>query len=150
MTDLTDCGPMSLFTRVLDTHQKLYTASDGRIGHRLLGVPTLLLTTTGRKSGLARTSALTYARDGQDLLIVASNGGSSRPPAWLLNLTTTPTVDVQVARQKLRATARVLRPGDANYARLFEICDSSNKRRYSAYQRGTSRPIPVVVLSPLA
>lgn len=140
---------MSLFTRVLEAHQKLYVATDGRLGHRLLGVPTLLLTTTGRKSGLARTSALTYARDGQDLLIVASNGGSSRPPAWLLNLTATPTVEVQVARQKVRATAKVLRPGDADYERLFEICDSSNKRRYSAYQRGTSRPIPVVVLTPV-
>lgn len=141
---------MSLFTRVLDAHQKLYVATDGRLGHRLLGVPTLLLTTTGRKSGLKRTSALTYARDGQDLLIVASNGGSSRPPAWLLNLTATPAVDVQVARRKLTATATVLRPGDADYERLFEICDSSNKRRYSAYQRGTSRPIPVVVLTPAA
>lgn len=139
---------MSLFTRVLDAHQKLYVASDGRVGHRLLGVPTLLLITTGRKSGLPRTSALTYARDGQDLLIVASNGGSSRPPAWLLNLTATPTVEVQVAREKLTATATVLRPGDADYERLFEICDSSNKRRYSAYQRGTDRPIPVVVLTP--
>lgn len=139
---------MSLLERVLDAHQKLYTGTDGRIGHRLLGVPTLLLRTTGRKSGLERTSALTYARDGQDFLIVASNGGSSRPPAWLLNLTATPTVEVQVARQHVAATAKVLRPGDADYERLFEICDSSNKRRYSAYQRATDRPIPVVVLSP--
>ncbi len=139
---------MSLFTRVLDAHQKLYVGTDGRIGHRLLGVPTLLLRTTGRKSGQTRTSALTYARDGQNLLLVASNGGSSRPPAWLLNLEADPQVEAQVGRQHLKATATALRPGDDDYERVFEICDAANKRRYSAYQRNTERPIPVVVLTP--
>ena len=77
---------MSLFSGVLRVHDKLYKATDGRIGHRLLGVPTLLLRTTGRRSGVTRTNSLVYALDGADYLVVASKGGADQPPAWLLNL----------------------------------------------------------------
>jgi len=72
---------MRLFTRTLQVHGAIYERTDGRLGHRLLGVPTILLRTTGRKTGRERTSALVYARDGEDFLIVASNGGADRPPA---------------------------------------------------------------------
>ena len=72
---------MSLFGNVLRVHEKLYVATDGRVGHRLLGVPTLLLRTTGRRSGVTRTNALVYARDGAGYLVVASKGAliSRRP-----------------------------------------------------------------------
>ena len=71
-------------------HEQLYKRTDGRLGHRMIGVPTLLLRTTGRRSGATRTNGLVYARDGDDYLVVASNGGADRPPAWLHNLRANP------------------------------------------------------------
>jgi deazaflavin-dependent oxidoreductase (nitroreductase family) len=65
------------------------------VGQRLIGVPCLLLRTTGRKSGTVRTSALVYARDGEDYLLVASNGGADRPPGWLFNIQAEPKVEIQ-------------------------------------------------------
>ncbi len=79
-------------------HKYIYEQSDGRVGKHSNRVPALLLTTTGRKSGLARTNGLTYCRDRGDLIVVASNGGSDRPPAWLLNLQADPRVTVRVGR----------------------------------------------------
>jgi deazaflavin-dependent oxidoreductase (nitroreductase family) len=91
---------VSLFSYTLRVHEKLYKATDGRIGHRLLGVPTLLLRTTGRRSGVTRTNGLVYAADGADYLVVPSNGGADRPPAWLLNLEAKPEVEIQVGRER--------------------------------------------------
>lgn len=141
---------MSLYLRTLQLHAKIYERTDGRLGHRLLGVPTVLLRTTGRKSGQERTSALVYARDGQDFLVVASNGGADRPPAWLLNLEAQPEVGVQLGRERHRATARPVYPDDADYERLMKLCNDNNKNRYAAYRSKTARPIPVVVLTPHA
>ncbi|HEY2055640.1 MAG TPA: nitroreductase family deazaflavin-dependent oxidoreductase [Solirubrobacterales bacterium] len=140
---------MSLFSIVLDVHERLYTATDGRIGHRLLGVPTLLLRTTGRHSGATRTSSLVYARDGGDYLEVASKGGSDQPPAWLLNLEAKPEVEVQVGRERWEGRCRVVEPSDPDYARLWKIVNEKNGDRYTAYQKSTSRPIPVVVMTPV-
>jgi F420H(2)-dependent quinone reductase len=139
---------MSLFSNVLRVHEKLYEATDGRVGHRLLGVPSLLLRTTGRRSGVTRTNGLVYARDGVDYLVVASKGGSEKPPAWLLNLEAKPEVEMQVGRERQKAGSRVLRPSDPDYARLWKIVNDNNGDRFSAYQSETSRPIPVVVLTP--
>lgn len=82
----------------LKFHKYLYEKSDGRVGKHSGGVPALLITTTGRRSGLARTNGLTYCRDRGDLIVVASNGGSDRPPAWFLNLQADPRVTVRVGR----------------------------------------------------
>jgi F420H(2)-dependent quinone reductase len=139
---------MSVTEQVLKVHERLYKATDGRVGHKMIGVPTLLLRTTGRKSGQTRTNALVYAKDGADLLVVASNGGSDRPPAWLFNLEANPDVEVQVGRERQKATARALRPGDPDYERLWKIVNENNKDRYTAYQKQTDRPIPVVALTP--
>lgn len=133
---------------ILAVHARLYEASDGRIGHRLIGVPCLLLRTTGRKTGKTRTSALVYARDGGRYLVVASNNGSDRPPAWLLNLRHDPAVEIQVARRRERAMAAVVAPGDPDYERLWRAVNDNNHDRYNGYQRKTARPIPVVVLTP--
>jgi deazaflavin-dependent oxidoreductase (nitroreductase family) len=140
---------MSLFGNVLRVHEKIYEATDGRVGHRLLGVPTLLLRTTGRRSGATRTNGLVYARDGGDYLVVASKGGSDQPPAWLLNLEAEPEVKIQVGRRRQKAGSKVLRPSDPDYARLWKIVNENNGDRFSAYQSETSRPIPVVVLTPV-
>ena len=141
---------MSLYTRTLQAHAAIYERTDGRLGHRLLGVPTILLRTKGRKSGLERTSALVYARDGEDLLVVASNGGADRPPAWLLNLEADPQVVVQLGRDRRDAVARAVYPDQPDYERLMQVCNDNNKNRYAAYRKRTDRPIPVVVLTPAA
>ncbi|HVS99809.1 MAG TPA: nitroreductase family deazaflavin-dependent oxidoreductase [Solirubrobacterales bacterium] len=139
---------MSLFNLVLRAHDSLYKATDGRIGHRLLGVQTLLLRTTGRRSGVVRSSSLVYARDGADYLVVASKGGSDQPPAWLLNLEAKPEVAIQIGRARQDAHSRVVEPSDPDYARLWKIVNENNGDRYAAYQSETSRPIPVVAITP--
>ncbi|HZE04206.1 MAG TPA: nitroreductase family deazaflavin-dependent oxidoreductase [Solirubrobacteraceae bacterium] len=139
---------MSLFSNVLRVHEKLYEATDGRVGHRLLGVPTLLLRTTGRRSGVTRTSGLVYARDGADYLVVASKGGSDQPPAWLSNLKAKPEVEIQIGRERLPGSCKVVEPSDPGYERLWKIVNENNGDRYTAYQSETSRPIPVVVITP--
>jgi len=114
----------------------------------MIGVPTLLLRTTGRRSGATRTNGLVYARDGDDYLVVASNGGADRPPAWLHNLRANPEVEIQIARERRKATARAVEPPDTDYARLWKIVNDHNRDRYIAYQQQTTRPIPVIVIRP--
>jgi deazaflavin-dependent oxidoreductase (nitroreductase family) len=114
----------------------------------MLGVPTLLLRTTGRRSGATRTNALAYARDGDDYLVVASNGGADRPPAWLHNLRAHPDVEIQIGRERRRATARVVEASDPNYDRLWKVVNANNRDRYSAYQKKTTRPIPIIAIAP--
>jgi deazaflavin-dependent oxidoreductase (nitroreductase family) len=139
---------VSLFSQVLRVHERVYIATDGRIGHRVLGVPTLLLRTTGRRSGATRTNGLVYAEDGEDLVVVASKGGSDQPPAWLLNLEANPEVEIQIGRERQKAASRVVGPSDPDYQRMWKIVNENNGDRYTAYQDATSRPIPVVVISP--
>ena len=141
----------------LKFHRYVYEKSDGRVGKHSGGVPALLLTTTGRRSGLARTNGLTYCRDRGDLIVVASNGGSDRPPAWLLNIQADPRVTVRVGRSVVGATARVAT--DEEHGPLWALVNRSNRGmsrifhpgvtgRYDVYQRNTARRIPVVVLTP--
>ena len=139
---------MSLMGQVLRVHERLYVRTDGRVGHRMIGVPTLLLRTTGRRSGATRTNALVYASDGDDLLVVASNGGADRPPAWLHNLRANPEVEIQVGRERRKGTASIVEPSDPSYERRWKIVNENNKDRYTAYQKLTSRPIPVVAITP--
>jgi F420H(2)-dependent quinone reductase len=135
-------------SRVLRIHEELYKRTNGRLGHRMIGVPTLLLRTTGRRSGATRTNGLVYARDTDDYLVVPSNGGADRPPAWLHNLKADPSVEIQIGRERRRGTARIIEPSDATYERLWKLVNANNRDRYTAYQQKTTRPIPVVVLTP--
>ncbi len=134
--------------QLLRLHQALYEITDGRIGHRLLGVPCLLLRTTGRRTGKSRTSALAYARDGEDYLVVGSLGGLDRAPGWLHNVRARPQVGVQVGRARFPAVARVVDRGHPDYDRLWRLVNENNRGRYDRYQGKTTRPIPVVRLSP--
>ncbi|MEV0250804.1 nitroreductase family deazaflavin-dependent oxidoreductase [Nocardia sp. NPDC050712] len=141
----------NLFAKVLKVHQWVYENSGGLVGHRLLfGNPTLLLRTTGRKTGQVRVSALTYGRDGDAYLVTASNGGSPRPPGWLANVKAKPECEIQVGRKRVAAVARATYPDDADYARRWAVVDKVNQGRYSAYQKLTKRPIAVVVLTPVS
>ena len=139
---------MSLTGQVLRIHEELYKRTDGRLGHCMIGVPTLLLRTTGRRSGATRTNALVYAPDGNDYLLVASNGGADRPPAWLHNLNANPDVEIQIGRERRRGTARVVEPSDPDYERLWKLVNQNNHDRYTGYQQRTTRPIPVIAITP--
>jgi F420H(2)-dependent quinone reductase len=133
---------------VLKLHQQLYELSGGRIGHRLLGVPTLLLRTTGRRSGNQRTNALVYAKDGDDYVLVASKGGADSSPGWFFNARDKPDVEVQLGTQKRPGTARVVEHGEPEYDRLWKLVNDNNKNRYNEYQSHTERRIPLLVVSP--
>ena len=139
---------MSLTSQVLRVHEMLYKASGGLVGHRMIGVPTLLLKTTGAKSGAERVNALVYARDGNDYLIVPSNGGADQAPGWLFNVRAKPDVRIQIGRDEQPATAREVKRGDPDYDRLWQAVNENNHDRYNGYQKKTQRPIPVVALTP--
>ncbi|MEZ0366282.1 nitroreductase family deazaflavin-dependent oxidoreductase [Mycobacterium sp. pUA109] len=133
---------------LLRLHDTIYQRTNGRIGHKIPGVPpSLLLHTTGAKTGKARTASLTYARDGDAYLIVASKGGDPRSPGWYHNLKAQPDVEINVGPQRFAVTARPLLPDDPDYARLWRVVNDNNADRYEAYQRRTSRPIPIIVLT---
>jgi deazaflavin-dependent oxidoreductase (nitroreductase family) len=134
--------------KVLKGHQVLYERTGGLIGHRILGVPSLLLHTTGAKTGLARTNALSYAREGADYLVVASMGGAPTAPGWFHNLKARPEAEIQLGRRHLPVTSHAVMPGEADFERLWDLVNKRNADRYRAYQRATTRPIPVVVLRP--
>jgi len=129
-------------------HRWLYMRTGGRLGHGIIGVPALLLHTTGRRTGRLRTSALVYGRDGEALVVVASNYGGEHDPIWLQNLRADPRVQLQVSRRRVAATARVVEPGDADYARLMALMNAVNRNRYRHYQARTARPIPLVAMTP--
>ena len=134
---------------LLNLHDRIYQGTNGRIGHRIPGgPPSLLLHTVGAKTGRQRTTSLTYARDGDDYVIVASKGGDPRAPGWYHNLKANPQVEINVGPKRLPVTAKAVLPDDAAYARLWEIVNKNNANRYKNYQTRTSRPIPVIVLTP--
>ena len=105
-----------LLPRVLRVHDTVYRRTNGWIGHRLLLIPSLLLHTVGAKTGVARTAALTYARDGDDYLIVASKGGAPQAPGWYHNLRKNPNVEINVGPRRLSVIARTVLPDDPDYA----------------------------------
>jgi deazaflavin-dependent oxidoreductase (nitroreductase family) len=128
-----------------DEHVEVYRETNGEQGYLWNGAPILLLTTTGRKSGEPRTSALIFGRDGDDLLLVASQGGAPTHPNWYHNLSANPDVQVQVKGDVFAATARTA--NDDEKARLWSIM-TDVWPNYDAYQERTDRQIPVVVLTP--
>jgi deazaflavin-dependent oxidoreductase (nitroreductase family) len=128
-------------------HRFVYQRSGGWIGGRLPGQRFLLLTTTGCRTGRARVMPLLYVRDGDRFVVVGSNGGDDRPPAWWRNLQARPIAEVQAGRERRRVQARQARGAELDdlWARL-----DRSYRYYADYRRRTSREIPVVVLEPVA
>jgi F420H(2)-dependent quinone reductase len=134
---------------LLGLHDKLYKATDGRIGHRIpFGPVNLILHTVGAKTGQARDNTLTYARDGDAYLVVASKGGDPKAPGWYHNLKADPNVEINVGPKRFGATATPVLPDDPDYSRLWKIVNDNNAHRYEGYQKRTTRPIPVVKLTP--
>jgi len=126
-------------------HRFVYQASRGLIGHRTPAGPMLLLTTVGRRSGQQRTTPLLYMPDGQRFVVVGSNGGRDKPPSWVLNLSKTPSAEIQVGRRKVPVEARILAGEEraSMWPRLLE-----HYKGWGHYQGLTEREIKVVSFSP--
>ena len=124
-----------------------YQETDGEVGYIWNGVPILLLTTTGRKSGQPRTTPLIYGRDGEDYLVVASMGGAPQHPNWYRNLLVQPAARIQVRADHVGVVARTA--GEDEKPRLWKIVNDQWPN-YDVYQSRTDRVIPVVVLTPSA
>lgn len=122
-----------------------YRLAGGRVGGKFRGAPVLLLDHVGRKSGRRRTSPLIYLNDGDDLVLVASKGGSHTHPIWWLNLRDSPSTTVTVGSEKRAVVARQASPEEKArlWPKLVEIYSP-----YDDYQKRTSRDIPVVILEP--
>jgi deazaflavin-dependent oxidoreductase (nitroreductase family) len=129
-----------------EEHVEAYQRTNGAEGHEWQpDVFTLLLTTTGRRSGEPFTTPLIYGRDGEDYVVVASKGGADEHPDWYHNLTAEPEVRIQVADEVMTAEARDADAGERT--RLWELM-ADIWPDYDAYSQRTDRDIPVVVLTP--
>ena len=124
-------------------HVRRYRETNGQEGHDWQGTHTLILTTTGRKTGQERSTPLIYGRTGDAYLVIASQGGADHHPAWYLNLEADPEAEIQVKADRFKVRARTAtadeKPG------LWSTM-ASQWPRYDDYQRKTDRDIPVVVL----
>ena len=119
---------------------------DGRAeGKGPSGLPTLLLTSTGRKSGEQRTVALVFLQNGKDMVIVGSLAGYDRHPSWIHNLRANPKCSVQLDRRKLDAVARDATDGERKqlWPRLTALLPL-----WDIFQKQTDRPFPIVILTP--
>lgn len=126
-----------------EEHIRRYLETDGAVGHEWNGVPTLVLTTTGRKSGQPRQSAMIYGQDGDAYVVIASQGGAPTHPNWYLNLEADPDVEVQVGADRFRARARAAEGEER--ARLWALM-TSIWPNFDVYRTRTDRQIPVVIL----
>jgi len=138
-----DQEPIDSPTGWVAEHVQRYIETNGADGHIWRGVPTLILTTLGRRSGKPRRLALIYGQDGDHYVIVASKGGAEKHPEWYLNLLDHPEVQVQVLADRFRAKARTATPEEhkALWPRMAEIWPN-----YNDYQKKTDRQIPLVIL----
>jgi F420H(2)-dependent quinone reductase len=135
-----------VWRRLMGGHTVVYRATHGVVGHRFLGAPpTLLLDHVGAKSGEVRTTPLTYLRDGDDLVLVASKGGYPKNPAWFHNLRAHPDTTVQVGSQRVAVRARVATQAERTrlWPKVVELYGG-----YATYQARTEREIPLVILEP--
>jgi F420H(2)-dependent quinone reductase len=130
---------------VSGAHRRLYRLSGGRAFGRAWNLSILLLTTTGRKTGMPRTTPLCYFADGDDIVVVASNGGMDWFPAWWLNLMGEPRATVEIGRSRRAVVARPASPEERErlWTTLTAIAPG-----YLEYQRRTRREIPLGILQP--
>jgi deazaflavin-dependent oxidoreductase (nitroreductase family) len=140
--------PSDLVLKTMNTvHRLLLGLTGNRVGARVGGMPSLELTTIGRKTGQPRKVMLTAPlQEGSTLVVVASRGGDDQHPAWFLNLRDNPAVQVRVVGQPSRPmTARIAKPEERD--RMWPII-AGKYRNYAGYQKRTDRQIPLVLLEP--
>ncbi|HEX2052227.1 MAG TPA: nitroreductase family deazaflavin-dependent oxidoreductase [Actinomycetota bacterium] len=130
---------------VTAAHVAMYRGSRGKLGSRMGRMPVLLLTTTGRKSGKPRTTPLSYVEDRGSFVLAASNGGNPWFPSWYHNLKARPAATVQTGAQRMQVAARVATAAERE--RLWPKFVEGFKG-YESYAAKTSRPIPLVILTP--
>jgi len=126
-----------------DIHLKVYLWSSGRIGNLIRGLPILLLTTKGKKTGLLRTKALTYLPYGDDFVVIASNLGFDNHPGWWINLITEPAATVQI--RDVHYTVRAREVEGLEREQIWQAV-AGKSSDYEQYRTWTSRRIPVVIL----
>jgi F420H(2)-dependent quinone reductase len=136
---------MSLRVKTLSAmHHAIYSASGGRVGNRIAGMPVLLLTTVGRRTGKRRTSPLTYFEEDGAIVLVASYGGRPYNPAWFENLIAAGEGEVTIGRASRRLRARTATSDERArlWPRIVETYDG-----YAKYQAKTPREIPLAILT---
>jgi deazaflavin-dependent oxidoreductase (nitroreductase family) len=123
----------------------VYRVSGGRIGGRIGRAPVLLLTTTGRKSGQPRTAPVVYLADGENVILINTNAGNAKVPAWSLNLKANPEAEVELGRERRKVRARI-----AEGEERAELWRKSNVQYagFDDYERKLDREISVFVLEP--
>ena len=133
----------TFFKTFTSIHVFFYRLSRGRFGSQVRGLPVLLLTITGRKSGKQRTTPLGYIKDTDKYVITASNAGFDFHPDWYHNLVANPQVSIQVEDKLLPATSRIA-DGDERSRLWKELVQVAPG--YSDYERKTTRQIPIIIL----
>jgi deazaflavin-dependent oxidoreductase (nitroreductase family) len=123
----------------------VFRLTKGRAMSAMRGMPILLLTTVGKKTGKHRTTPLMYLQDGGNYVITASNNGRDKHPAWFFNLQAAPQVQIEVPGKDLKVSAAVATQSERN--RLWPQL-VSKAPFFEAYQQNTTRPIPMVILRP--
>ncbi|GCF08458.1 nitroreductase family deazaflavin-dependent oxidoreductase [Dictyobacter arantiisoli] len=130
-----------------ELHVGLYRRTGGAIGGRMGGRNLLILTTIGRKSGQERHTPLLYIQDGEQYVLVASNGGAPSDPQWFRNIEAHPEARIQVGKQIIVVTAHKANPEERS--RIWPII-TGHFQNFADYQARTTREIPVVLLTPVA
>ena len=149
ITDPSSLAPIAkdaIARLVTGIHRRIFTATDGRLGGRVAGMPVVKLETIGRKTGKRRETMLTSpVRNGDIIVLVASYGGDDRHPTWYLNLEANPDVTITMLGRKRRMSARVALPDERAdlWPGVVEAYEG-----YGSYQTKTSREIPLVILEP--
>ncbi|MFE7799680.1 nitroreductase family deazaflavin-dependent oxidoreductase [Nocardia sp. NPDC057440] len=120
-----------------------FRANDGNVGGMFEGAHMVLITTTGAKSGRQILNPLVYLPDGERVVIIASNGGADKHPAWYHNLRANPELTVEIGTEKYPAKAEIVTGAERDelYARMVEILPG-----FAEYQANTERVIPVVAV----
>jgi deazaflavin-dependent oxidoreductase (nitroreductase family) len=121
-----------------------FRANQGKVGGEMKGIPLLLLTTTGAKTGRSITKPLAYTRDGDRIVIIASFAGNPHNPPWYHNLVANPTATVELAGEKFRVKAAVA--GGSERQKLYDA-QASQMPIFADYQKKTTRQIPVITLT---
>ena len=129
-----------------EAHLRKYLETDGEVGYLWNGVPCLVMTTKGHRTGEPRRHPIIFSRDGANYVVIASAGGSPNHPKWYLNLCAEPRVQLQIKGEKLDAIARTAQSPERE--RLWRQA-AREWPNYDVYTTRTSRQIPVVVLEPV-
>ncbi len=137
--------PDSWLRRIGRLNVPVYRLTRGRLMGRIGRAPVLLLTTTGRRSGERRTAPVVFTRDGDDLIVVGSNAGNARAPAWALNLRAHPAAGVDVRGERSPVQARVAEGPERD--RLWKLVNG-DYAGFDDYEQRTDREIAVFVLEP--